>query len=78
MHDPENGWISRVFAWLEEAFPDTKHRLLNHAIPAVTSGYISACVPELIPDDTDLVILEFTYNDWVFSSGSKNINDASR
>lgn len=76
--DPENGWTSRVFKWLEQTFPNAGHTLLNHAIPAVTSGYVSACVPELVPHNTDLVLVEFTYNDWVFGGGNRAINDPSR
>ena len=29
----------------------------------VTSAYISPCVQNLVPEDTDLVIVEFTFND---------------
>ena len=75
--DPEDGWVSRVFRWIEETFP-AKHTLLNRAIPATTSGYVSACVPELVPAGTDLVILEYTYNDYVFGNGSRTVNNASR
>lgn len=78
LEDPANGWISRVFAWLETTFPTARHRLLNHAIPAVTSGYVSACVPDLLPPDVDLVLLEFTYNDWVFDGGSLDVNTPAR
>lgn len=74
---PNCNLVCRVFKWIEETFPHEGHRLLNHAIPATTSGYISACVPELVPPNTDLVILEFTYNDYVFSP-SRTINNASR
>ena len=76
--DPGNGWVSRVFSWIEDTFPGPKHRLLNRAIPATTSGYISACVPELIPRTTDLVILEYTYNDYVFGAGSTQVNNPAR
>ena len=76
--DPDNGWVSRIFTWLEETFPNPGHRLLNRAIPATTSGYISACVPDLVPDNVDLVILEFTYNDYVFGAGSRTVNNPSR
>ena len=76
--DPGNGWVSRVFAWIEDAFPGQGHRLLNRAIPATTSGYTSACVPELVPDTTDLVIVEYTYNDYVLGGGSKTLNNPAR
>ena len=78
VRDPDNSWVSRVFSWVKDTFPHRKHMLLNNAIPAVTSGYASACVPELVPDDTDLVILEWTYNDNVFSGGNRSVNDPSR
>lgn len=29
----------------------------------VTSAYISPCVQNLVPEDTDLVLVEFTFND---------------
>ena len=78
-HDSKAGHVNdQLFGRLEETFPDADHTLLNRAIPAVTSGYVSACVPELVPDNADLVLLEFTYNDHVFSGGNRNVNDASR
>lgn len=67
-----------MFAWIEAAFPAARHTLLNRAIPAVTSGYVSACVPDLLPPDTDLVLLEFTYNDWVFDGGALVVNTPAR
>lgn len=76
--DPGNGWVARIFRWIEDTFPAAKHVLLNQAIPATTSGYVSACIPELVPANTDLVILEYTYNDYVFGNSSRTINNASR
>lgn len=76
--DPGNGWVARIFTWISETFPNTEHKLLNRAIPATTSGYVSACVPDLVPEDADLVILEYTYNDYVFGAGSRTVNNPSR
>lgn len=59
----ENSWPSRVFKWIQETFPHKEHQLLNHAIPAITSGFIAPCAYTMIPDGTDLVMAEFTLND---------------
>lgn len=33
----------------------------------VTSAYVSPCVLSMVPEDTDLVLVEFTFNDSVRS-----------
>ena len=41
----------------------------------INSGYIAPCVTELVPNDTDLVLLEFTFND--SERGSMALNDTT-
>ena len=43
--------------WIESAFPHEDHRLLNEAIPAITSSYIAPCVLSMVPETVDLVIM---------------------
>ena len=41
----------------------------------INSGYVAPCVTELVPNDTDLVLLEFTFND--SERGSMALNDTT-
>ncbi len=34
-------------------------------LPQVTSAYVSPCILNMVPDDVDLVLVEFTFNDSV-------------
>lgn len=59
-HGPENkqtAWLYRVFSWFNETFPHPDHHFINEAIPAVTSSYIAPCVFNMVPADTDLIIM---------------------
>ncbi|KAL4856611.1 hypothetical protein ACK3TF_003052 [Chlorella vulgaris] len=56
-------WSSRLFAWLRASFPAANHTLLNRAVPATPSSYMSLCVSWHVPPDADLVIAEYNIND---------------
>eukprot|EP00887_Chlorella_sp_A99_P003009 scaffold9.g3009.t1 len=60
-------WFSAypiLFAdWLLKSFPRSNVTFLNHAIPASTSGLSSMCSERLVPEPSDLVVVEFTQND---------------
>ena len=73
----ENTWVHRVFSWIQAVFPNEKHKLLNKAVPAVTSAYISPCVLDMLPADVDIVFMEFTFND-AEQSSSLNMDDPTR
>ena len=62
---------------LTQMVPRAMCRLLNKAVPAVTSAYISPCVLDMLPPDVDLVFLEFTFNDAERSS-SLSMDDPTR
>lgn len=36
----------------------------NSAVSATTSSYTSQCVRDFVPPDADLVLVEFSVNDW--------------
>lgn len=73
----ENSWASRVFHWIQATFPNKDHVLMNKAVPAVTSAYISPCVLNMVPENTDLVLMEFTFND-AERSLSLSLDDPTR
>ena len=73
----ENSWGSRFFHWVQTTFPHQQHRLVNEAMPAVSSAYIAPCVENLVPANTDLVIMEFSFNDYE-RSNSFEFDDISR
>lgn len=62
--DPgKTDWAARVFQWVNATFPGAKHRFVNGAIPAAPSSYFSMCYAWHVPEDADLVFLEFNVND---------------
>ena len=73
----ENSWGSQFFHWIQTTFPHPQHRLVNEAMPAVSSSYIAPCVEALVPGNTDLVIMEFSFNDYE-RSNSFSFDDISR
>lgn len=36
----------------------------NSAVSATTSSYTSQCVNDFVPEDADLILVEFSVNDW--------------
>ncbi|KAL4422279.1 hypothetical protein ABPG75_008476 [Micractinium tetrahymenae] len=61
---PHTGaYALRVLRWINETFPHPGHVLKNNGHGAVPSSYFSMCVSREVPQDADLVILEFNMND---------------
>ncbi|OCB87292.1 Cap64 protein [Sanghuangporus baumii] len=54
---------SRFFHWWNEVFPHPASELTNGAQRRTNSAYFSFCNAHHLPDDTDLVILEFDSDD---------------
>ena len=50
-------WVALVGAWLRGAFPGANHSMLNSAIPASPSEYISFCLQRCLPPQPDLVLV---------------------
>ena len=50
-------WVALVGAWLRGAFPAANHSMLNSAIPASPSEYISFCLQHYLPPQPDLVLV---------------------
>ena len=65
VHSTHNRWASRLLRWVKTSFPHPKHLLLNLAAPGTTSAYTHPCVLEALPQDVDVVLLEFTFNDFL-------------
>jgi len=42
----------------------------NSAVSATTSSYTSQCVHDFVPADADLVLVEFSVNDWEVGDAS--------
>lgn len=61
---PENCYAYRVYAWLQQRFPDTEFTYVNAGIGGTTSQFGAARVKEdLLRRLPDLVIVEFSVND---------------
>ena len=68
------GLARYMFNWMD----DTLSGLVNSsngAVPCTTSAYFSACHDVHVPRDADVVILDFSVNDWHNPSGPPFLND---
>lgn len=55
-------FVRRFSEWLNATWPHPGHRIVNQGLPAVTSALFAACYDK-VPDDSDLVVLDFAVND---------------
>ncbi|PRW51157.1 hypothetical protein C2E21_5422 [Chlorella sorokiniana] len=59
-------YVARWFNWLNEISPrqqPSEHTLKNPAFGGSTSGIFTVCVNDMVQEDADLVIVEFSLND---------------
>ncbi|KAK9811600.1 hypothetical protein WJX72_006778 [[Myrmecia] bisecta] len=61
-HDSPQCWSFMLQTWFAMHFP--RVNVTNRAMPATTSSYAARCVANLVPEDVDLVIIEFALNDY--------------
>lgn len=54
---------ARVFQWWNEQFPHDRNTIVNGAIPATDSTYFTYCYDKHIPNDLDIIFIEFSIND---------------
>lgn len=55
-------FVQRFSEWLNATWPHPGHRIVNQGLPAVTSALFAACYDK-VPEDSDLVVLDFAVND---------------
>lgn len=55
-------FVRRFSEWLNATWPHPGHRIVNQGLPAVTSALFAACYDK-VPEDSDLVVLDFAVND---------------
>ena len=72
-----NVWVTRLFDWVSLSFPQAEHKLINLAMPATSSSYYSPCILDMLPFDVDLVVLEYSFNDF-FHQTSESVDDPTR
>ncbi|KAI7839277.1 hypothetical protein COHA_006975 [Chlorella ohadii] len=60
---PERAFPAMFFSFLNATFPHPQHTFLNKAIGGTTSGIFATCAEKLVPPETDLVVVEFTFNE---------------
>jgi hypothetical protein len=54
-----SGWLD---AYFKATFPKAPPRLVNGAVGATTTGYMAACASHHVPQDADVVITEYAFN----------------
>ncbi|PRW60464.1 expressed protein isoform A [Chlorella sorokiniana] len=54
---------ARFFEFINATFPHKDHALLNKAISATNAGTFATCTERLVPAESDLVVVEFTFNE---------------
>lgn len=52
----------RFVSWLQAAFPASRFELVNLARRASAATYAAFCLVQDLPDDVNLVVLEFSVN----------------
>ena len=56
-----------LFRWINSSFPPApgqpEHRFKNNGLPGTSSALFSICTQDLVPEDADLIVLEFAVND---------------
>ncbi|PRW56718.1 hypothetical protein C2E21_4783 [Chlorella sorokiniana] len=60
---PDRAFPAMFFSFLNASFPHPQHAFLNKAIGGTTSGIFATCAEKLVPPETDLVVVEFTFNE---------------
>ena len=74
-----NSYVSRVYDWVNTTFHHPGHRFQTIALPATTSAYYAPCVTSTgLANDTELVLLEFTFNDSEMAFFHHQIDDRTR
>ncbi|KAG8947538.1 hypothetical protein FRC03_001017 [Tulasnella sp. 419] len=58
-----DNWTTRFFQFWNQTFPHPDNKLVNGAIPAVTSEYYMSCALEHMDADSDLILVEMAIND---------------
>mmetsp|Transcript_5659 Transcript_5659/g.16154 ORF Transcript_5659/g.16154 Transcript_5659/m.16154 type:complete len:353 (+) Transcript_5659:372-1430(+) len=53
----------RLFYWIRKTFPNDNHVFANGALAAAPSSYMSQCIHDYAPLESDIVFVEFTMND---------------
>ncbi|KAL4431189.1 hypothetical protein ABPG75_006445 [Micractinium tetrahymenae] len=59
----QRAYVPRFFEFIRHNFPHPEHVLVNKGIAASTAFMYAACLQHHVPEDADLVSLEFTVNE---------------
>lgn len=54
---------SNLFYWWNETFPHNDNEIVNGALPATGSSYFTYCYNKHLPNDLDIIFIEFSIND---------------
>ncbi|BDA48468.1 hypothetical protein COCOBI_12-1470 [Coccomyxa sp. Obi] len=60
-------YVQRIHSWLQSLGTQDHPvhiEFTNSAVSATTSSYTSQCVNDFVPADADLILVEFSVNDW--------------
>ncbi|KAL4421416.1 hypothetical protein ABPG75_010707 [Micractinium tetrahymenae] len=60
---PGRSYPQRLFQFLNASFPHSGHEFYNRGIGGTSSGVYAVCAEQMVHEDGDIVILEFTIND---------------
>ncbi|PSC68178.1 Acyl-coenzyme A thioesterase THEM4 isoform A [Micractinium conductrix] len=61
--DRRYSYASRLFEWIQAAFPHKDHVFVNRGIGGTSSAIYSVCAEHMVQEDADLIVLEFSAND---------------
>lgn len=66
VYHPRRGtesFAGQIFSWINRTIPNAGHKLVLGGKASTGSTFFSACLPDHLPEDVDLVFLEFNIND---------------
>ncbi len=70
MDNAANGYPNRIGDMLRSSFPNAgKVEVVNGAVPGTVSMFMSVCLKAHVPQDVDLVIVDYSANDPVNAGG---------
>lgn len=58
-----HSYPARFFQFLNASFPHRDHVFLNKAIGATSSGLFSVCAEKMLPKESDIIVVELTFNE---------------
>ena len=74
----ETDWVSLTFRWLASSFPAAGGVFRNGAIAACGSEYMAFCMQTRLPEDPDIIFVEYVINNGNFTLEHQHMRSYER